>query len=497
MGRPDRRAETRVLRRHHRGARIASGRYQRPRARVVRHEGRRGREAPPMKQDAEIRNFLIERGIEHVKIGVFDTDGVMRGKYLSRDKFLAGLEKNLGFCDVILGWDSNDQLYDNTKFTGWHTAYPDATVRVLPATRRDIPCDPKTALLLGEFAGRAEAVCARGTLRRVLQRAASMGYAVSAAAEFEFFLFEETPQSVREKGYRELKTMTPGAFGYSVLRSSVHSDLYHELLDLGQTMRFPIEGLHTETGPGVLEAALTYCEALEAADRAALFKTCTKGLAERHGLMATFMAKWSNSVPGQSGHLHISLRTTQGESVFHDASKPHEMSEAMRWFLGGQHQLMTELLAMVAGTVNSYSRLIPGYWAPTAAAWGVENRTTALRVIRGGPSSHRIEYRIAAADINPYIALAAALGFGLWGIENRIEPDAPIEGNAYDREHPPHRRLPATLFEAAERLLASKPARALFGDEFVEHYAATRQWEEREFRKAITDWELARYFEII
>jgi len=450
-----------------------------------------------LKQHIEIRNFLIERGIEHVKIGVFDTDGVLRGKYLSRDKFLAALDKNLGFCDVILGWDSSDQLYDNTKFTGWHTAYPDATVRVLPGTQRDIPFEPKTALFLGEFAGPAESVCPRGTLRRVLERAETMGYRVSAAAEFEFFVFEETPDSVREKGYRHLKTMTPGAFGYSVLRSSVHSDLYHELLDLGQTMRFPIEGLHTETGPGVLEAALTYCDALEAADRAALFKTFTKVLAQRRGLMATFMAKWSNSVPGQSGHLHISLRGTGGECVFHDPSKPHEISDIMRWFVGGQQALMPELLAMVAGTVNSYSRLVPGYWAPTSATWGIENRTTALRVIRGGPSSQRVEYRIAAADINPYIALAAAIGCGLWGIEHRIEPDAPIEGNAYEREHPPQRRLPATLYEAAERLCTSRPARALFGDAFVEHYAATRQLEEREFRKAITDWELARYFEII
>jgi glutamine synthetase len=450
-----------------------------------------------LKQDDQIRNFLTERGVEHVKIGVSDTDGILRGKYLSREKFLSALDKNLGFCDVVLGWDSNDQLYDNTRFTGWHTAYPDATVRLLPETMRDIPFEPKTALFLGEFAGRAESVCARGALRRVLERAKGMGFTASAAAEFEFFMFEETPQSVRDKGYRHLKTMTPGAFGYSVLRSSVHSDLYQELLDLGQTMRFPIEGLHTETGPGVLEAALIYCDALEAADRAALFKTYVKVLAQRHGLMATFMAKWSNSVPGQSGHLHISLRTAAGEAVFHDASKAHEMSDAMRWFIGGQQALMPELLAMVAGTVNSYSRLVPGYWAPTSATWGIENRTTALRVIRGGASSQRVEYRIAAADINPYIALAAAIGSGLWGIEQRIEPDAPIEGNAYDREHPAHRRLPATLYEAAERLAASKTARTLFGDAFVDHYAATRQWEEREFRKAITDWELARYFEII
>ncbi|MGA2023179.1 MAG: glutamine synthetase family protein [Steroidobacteraceae bacterium] len=451
----------------------------------------------PIEQQTELRNFLSAQGIEHVKLGVFDGDAVLRGKYLSRDKFLSALDQELGFCDVVLGWDSNDQLYDNTSFTGWHTAYPDASVRVLPATRRTIPFEPKTALFLGEFTGRAEAVCPRATLRRVLARAASLGYAVSAAAEFEFFVFEETPHSLREKGYRGLKTLSPGAFGYSVLRSSVHSDLYDEILGLGQSMRFPIEGLHTETGPGVLEAALTYCEALEAADRAALFKTFLKVLMQRRGLMATFMAKWSNSVPGQSGHLHVSLRRSSGESAFHDPTQPHDMSDTMRWFIGGQQALMPELLAMVACTVNSYSRLVPGFWAPTAASWGVENRTTALRVIRGGPSSQRVEYRIAAADINPYIALAAAIGSGLWGIEQRIEPDAPIQGNAYDLEYPPHRRLPATLYEAAERLAASAAARALFGDAFVEHHAATRQWEEREFRKAITDWELARYFEII
>jgi glutamine synthetase len=446
---------------------------------------------------AAARAFIAERGIEHIKVGVFDGDGILRGKYLSRDKFLSGLDKGIGFCDVVLGWDSNDQLFDNVKYTGWHTAYPDAAVRLMPATCREIPFEPKTALFLGEFAGRAESVCPRATLRRIIERAAGMGYGVSAAAEFEFFMFAETPESVREKGYRQLKTMTPGFFGYSVLRSSVHAALYQELLDLGQAMRFPIEGLHTETGPGVLEAALAYCEALEAADRAALFKTFTKVLAQRHGLMATFMAKWSNAVPGQSGHLHVSLQQRDGSTVFHEPGKPHDMSDAMRWFIGGQQALMPELLAMVASTVNSYSRLVPGYWAPTSATWGIENRTTALRVIRGGASSQRVEYRIAAADINPYLALAAAIGSGLWGIEHRIEPDAPIEGNAYDREHPPARRLPATLHEAAERLAASQAARALFGDAFVEHHAATRQWEEREFRKAVTDWELARYFEII
>jgi glutamine synthetase len=446
---------------------------------------------------AALTALIKDRGIEHVKVGVFDGDGILRGKYLRREKFLAALDKGMGFCDVVLGWDSNDQLFDNVKYTGWHTAYPDAAVRLLPETRRDIPFEPKTLFVLGEFSGSAEAVCPRATLRRILTRAEGMGYAVSASAEFEFFMFRETPESVRDKGYRNLQTMTPGNFGYSVLRSTVQAELCQELLDLGQAMRFPIEGLHTETGPGVLEAALMYCEALEAADRAALFKTFTKALCQRRGLMATFMAKWSQTLPGQSGHLHVSMRRADGSPVFYDAKKPADVSDEMRWFIGGQQALMPEVLAMVASTVNSYSRLVPGYWAPTSATWGVENRTTALRVIRGGASSQRVEYRIAAADINPYIALAAAIGSGLWGIEHRIEPDAAVVGNAYDREHPAGRRLPGTLWEAAERLAASKPARELFGDAFVEHHAATRQWEEREFRRAVTDWELRRYFEII
>jgi len=248
----------------------------------------------------------------------------------------------------------------------------------------------------------------------------------------------------------------------------------------------------------VLEAAIQYCEALEAADRGALFKTYTKVLAQRNGMMATFMAKWSKDWPGQSGHIHTSLiRKSDGKAAFHDPAKPHNMSDEMRWFVGGQQKLMPELLAMIAPTVNSYRRLIPGFWAPTDSTCGIENRTTALRVIPGSAKSQRVEYRVAAADANPYIILAAALGSGLWGIENKIEPEPFVTGNAYDRKFPARLALPRTLWDAAQRLKASKAARELFGDDFVEHYAATREWEEREFRKHISDWELDRYFEII
>ena len=447
---------------------------------------------------ADAATYVRSRDLPFVKVGLTDVDGVMRGKYMARDKFESALEKGFGFCDVVLGWDSNDQLYDNTRLTGWHTAYPDAPVRVLPDTMRLIPFEDDLPFFLAEFEGYAEPACPRGTLRRVLKRAEEMGFAVSAAAEFEFFLFEETPHSARAKGFRDLKNLTPGFFGYSMLRAGVHAEFYHELLELSRRMDFEIEGLHTETGPGVLEAAIRVDDALRAADKAALFKTFTKIFAQRRGWMATFMAKWSRDWPGQSGHLHVSLRDLEtGKGAFHDANAPHFMSETMRHFVGGQQALMPELLAMVACTVNSYTRLIPGFWAPTDAAWGVENRTTALRVIPGSEKAQRVEYRVAAADINPYIALSAAIGSGLWGIENRIDPGEPIGGNAYAVTHPTERALPRSLGEAAERLKRSRAARELFGDVFVDHYAATREWEEREARKAVTDWQLARYFEII
>lgn len=450
-----------------------------------------------IKTAEDAKKLVRDRKLDNVRVGVFDADGIMRGKYMSRDKFFSSLDKGFNFCDVVLGWDSNDQLYDNVKYTGWHTGYPDAEVRILPETARNIPFEGDMVLFLAEFVGKGEEICPRGLLRRVLDRATGMGYSASGACEFEFFLFDETPHSVRAKGYKDLTNITPGFFGYSMLRSSVHADFYEELLETAKEMDFPIEGLHTETGPGVLEAAIAVDEALAAADKAALFKTYTKILAQHRGWMATFMAKWSPDWPGQSGHIHLSLQGKGGKPVFHDKTKPHAMSDAMRHFIGGQQALMPELLAMVASTVNSYSRLIPGFWAPTEASWGIENRTCALRAIPGSEKSQRVEYRISAADINPYIAMAAALGSGLWGIENKIEPDEPVTGSAYDQKFPAKRQLPRTLMEASERLAKSKAARELFGDAFVDHYAATRAWEEREFRKAITDWEMQRYFEII
>ncbi len=285
-------------------------------------------DAREIKTVEDARAVVEARGLAQVKVGVTDIDGVIRGKYMAREKFFSALTSGFNFCDVVFGWDSHDQLYDRATVTGWETGFPDAPVQIDPTTARDIPLEGDMLLFLGNFGGKMSAVCPRSLLQRVIGKAADMGFTATAAAEFEFFVFDETPQSVRDKGYKNLKNLTPGWFGYSMLRSSVESDFYHALMKLALAMDMPLEGLHTETGPGVLEAAIEYSDALLAADRAVLFKTFTKVLAERQGKMATFMAKWSNAYPGQSGHLHLSLKDESGKPVFHEEGKPGAMSDA-------------------------------------------------------------------------------------------------------------------------------------------------------------------------
>ena len=193
---------------------------------------------------ADARAIVEELQLSHVKVGAFDIDGILRGKYMSRSKFESSLDNGFGFCDVVLGWDSRDQLYDNVRYTGWHTGYPDAMVRIIPESCRALPWEDPVVFFLAEFTGAAEKICPRGLLRRVLDRAQALGYQAYAGFEYEFFVFNETPDSIREKGYRNLKPIAPGNFGYSVIRNSVWSDFYRSLLDTCERMDLPLESLH-------------------------------------------------------------------------------------------------------------------------------------------------------------------------------------------------------------------------------------------------------------
>lgn len=446
---------------------------------------------------------LEARGVTRAKVGGFDVDGILRGKYVSLDKLKSALSSGFGFCDVIFGWDIADVLYDNAKVTGWHTGYPDAHAVLDPSTLRLLPWEPGTAALLADFRddqGGAHPACPRALFRGMIDKAKAMGFEAKFGSEFEFFMFQETPRSLQDKGFQNLTSLTPGMFGYSWVREGQQHKLMTDILDGMQAFDIEIEGLHTETGPGVYEVAIRYDDALRAADKAALFKVGMKQIAHEHGLSVTFMAKWNAALPGSSGHLHQSL-WRQGENVFNDASAASGISKTLRHYIGGQCALMPELTALYSPTVNAYKRYVPGVWAPLTATWGVENRTTAIRLIGLGTAAARVEYRQTAADINPYTAMATCLGAGLYGIEHEIEPPAEVRGDAGDgtgtEVDAGKRPIPRTLKEATALLAESKAAREILGAGFVDHYVRTREWEVRQFERAVTDWELKRYFEAV
>lgn len=451
---------------------------------------------------SDVEVAFEERGIRKVKVGLFDIDGVLRGKYISPEKFLSAAQEGFGFCDVVFGWDSTDALYDRSEFTGWHTGYPDALARIDIETFRVVPWEPDTAFFIADLQnadGTPLLLSPRQLLQHVIARAERLGLWPVVSVEYEYFLFEETAHSVREKGYRGMRPLSPGMFGYSVLRASTHANLVHQIIDQMRAYGVEIEGIHTETGPGVYETAIRYDGALQAADKAALFKTGVKEIAARSGRIATFMAKWNPDLPGCSGHVHQSLWERDGaRNLFHDGAGDGGFSELGRHYIGGQMALMPEVMAMVCPTVNSFKRTVPGTWAPTGVTWGVENRTTALRAIPGrSPKTTRVEYRLAGADANPYLAIAAGLASGLYGVERRMEPPPALAGDAYVASDERARPLPRSLEEAVEVFRSSRAAREMFGDAFVDHFSMTREWEVRQFRKAVTDWELQRYFEII
>lgn len=477
---------------------------------------------------AELLHQLESGKVEKVKLAITDIDGVLRGKVMSFEKFRSIAGKGFGFCDVVFGWDAGDQAYDNGAFTGWHTGYPDAVAAIDPGTFRRVPWEGGLPFLLADFregagsdavgvaARDALGVCPRGLLKKVIQQAAAEGYTAYFSQEFEWFNFIASSDDPARRSFQDLKPMTQGMFGYSILRASQGSAYFHELFDGLKQFGVPLEGLHTETGPGVYEAAILYSDVLEAADRAVLFKAGVKEIAHRHGILPTFMAKVSETLPGCSGHVHQSLWSADGgkageesgaadsggtgghggRNLFYDAGSPTGMSPLMESYMAGQLHCLPYILPMVAPTVNSYKRLVEGAWAPTTLTWAIDNRTTALRALPGGASSTRLETRVVGSDSNPYLAMAACLAAGLYGVRHGLKLTIPAtKGSGYADKS--HGVLPRNLWEATQAMKESSLARELFGDAFTDHFVRTREWEWRQFGRVVTDWELKRYFEII
>ncbi|MCS6823407.1 MAG: glutamine synthetase family protein [Cytophagaceae bacterium] len=447
----------------------------------------------------QIFEYVSKHPSGKVKLAVCDIDGVLRGKYISAEKFFSVVNHPLGFCDVVFGWDMTDLAYDNVLVTGWHTGYPDAQVVLDLKTFRMIPWEQDIPFVLGCFVDNHKNpahYCPRQLLIKVIQRLESAGYTAFCAQEFEWFNFRETAKTIQQKDFRNLEPLTPGMFGYSVLRSTMENAYFTDLFDLLKKFNIPLEGLHTETGPGVYEAAIAYSPALEAADRATLFKTAVKEIAYQHGILASFMAKWNENLPGCSGHVHQSLWDNLSQTnLFYDEHSENSMSSIMQQYIAGQLYCMPHILPMYAPTINSYKRLVEGAWAPTTITWAIDNRTVALRALPGSAKSTRLETRVVGSDANPYLAMAACLASGLYGIQHQLSLQQPTLGNGY-LDHT-HGRLPKNLIEATMLMKQSPVAKELFGESFVEHFCLTREWEWKQYSKAVTDWELRRYFEII
>jgi len=430
-----------------------------------------------------------------VKVAISDIDGILRGKVINVDKFLSLLDGGFGFCDVVFGWDCADVCYDNSKFTGWHTGYPDALAQIDLNTFREVPWDNNIPFFLGDFEGLE--ICPRQLLKKINKKSLDMGFSPMFAQEYEWFNFAETSENLHDTNFNNPKPLTKGMFGYSILRSSQNKEYFNDLFDLCGKFKIPIEGIHTETGPGVYEVAILYTDILESADRSLLFKTAAKEIGHKHGVIPTFMAKISPELPGCSGHLHQSLwNKSKSKNLFYDAKDKNNMSETMKHYLAGILELLPDILPFFAPTINSYKRLVEGMWAPTTVTWGIDNRTTTIRCLPGSEKATRMELRVVGSDVNPYLAMSASLAAGLYGIEKKLKLKIkPTVGNGYEDKS--NGVLPTNLWEATQNMKNSKIVNKIFGKEFIQHFSATREWEWRQHQIAVTDWEKKRYFEVI
>jgi len=430
-----------------------------------------------------------------LQYAIIDMDGVLRAKNIHHQKLRSGLGKGLGFCDVIFGWDMVDEVYGHLQESG-HRGFPDVKASIdMDSFRMLTLGGEETPFLLADFRNadsRVAEICPRTLLYTQQEKALEMGFLPYFGGELEWFVFEETPASLTQKDHRSPQSLSPGMFGYSGLRLAQFADFWRLLWNRCESGNVPLEGLHTETGPGAYEAALQKAPVLEAADRVALFKHLTKSVYLEQRRMASFMAKWSADLPGCGGHIHQSLWDKEGNVNLFQATKG-EPNALLSQYLAGQLLCLPVLMPMLAPTINSYKRLAGGDWAPRTATWGYDNRTAALRLITLTERSARLENRVPGADAHPHLAMAACLAAGLYGIEHKLslEQAASLDSGYGGPE------LPLTLKEATAAMEASDLPKQLFGERFVSHFIQTRKWEVAQYEKQVGEWERKRYMEII
>ncbi|MDN4596690.1 glutamine synthetase family protein [Leifsonia virtsii] len=449
-----------------------------------------------------VESFVKEHDIKVIKLGAVDIDGLWRGKRLSAQYFVeAAYSAGTNICNILFGWDIEDASISDLTFTGWHTGYPDVNLRPDLSTLRTVPGEPGVASVICDIYqpdGSLLPISPRQVLQRVVERSNNLGYAPICAYEFEFYLFEGTARELSRRSWRDLEPISTGNHTYSVYRDTGSDHVIGLIRDRLADQGVFIEASNSEHGAGQFEVNIHYGDALRAADSALVLKNTVKEIAAQHGLTASFMAKVNKNHAGSSGHVHQSLVSEAGgEALFANPGNPAELSELGMAYLAGLVSGTRDLTAIYLPTINSYKRVEGGQWAGSSSTWGLDNRTVAIRSIPSAGPAARVENRVAGADANPYLVLAANIASGLSGIEQKLTPPPAVIGNAYEKDTDASLRLPNSLEPATEVFAESALAKEYFGEEFVRHYAETRRWEVRQFHTAVTDWEVARYLEHI
>ncbi len=465
-------------------------------------------ETPPLEQSASMMTLAtlphqIRSGdIDTVVVAFPDLQGRPVGKRVTGTFFLEHvLDHGIEACDYLLACDVDMDPLPGYQFATWETGYGDVNAVIDPLTVRPLPWLPGSAMVLCDLLtmdGEPVEVSPRRILRRQLERAAERGLEVKCATELEFYLFLDSFAEAAQKNWQGLVPHADTIEDYQLLQTSREEYIIGRIRNQMVEAGIPIEFSKGEAGIGQHEINITYGGALEVADRHLVFKNGVKEIASGFGRAATFMAKWSMESAGSSCHIHTSLWDATTDTPLmapaDGESSPSGFSTKGQQWVAGQIHAAQQLAWCFAPYVNSYRRYVPDSWAPTAVVWGEDNRTCGFRAVGAG-AGRRVESRIPGADVNPYIALAAAIAGGLWGIDHGLELEPAFTGNAYKAPEVP--RIPATLAEAIDTLAASEVAAEAFGPEVHHHLLNTARQEWAKANSVVTDWELARNFERI
>ncbi|MEU8791705.1 glutamine synthetase family protein [Streptomyces sp. NPDC048643] len=449
---------------------------------------------PPLAVE-ELRALVAAGEIDTVVLAFPDMQGRLQGKRFAAPFFLDEvLEHGTEGCNYLLAVDTDMNTVEGYAMSSWDRGYGDFAMHPDLGTLRRVPWNEGTALLIADLAwndGSPVVAAPRQILRRQLDRLAELGYTAQVGTELEFIVFKDTYEHAWDTGYRGLTPANQYNIDYSVLGTGRIEPLLRRIRNEMQAAGLTVESAKGECNPGQHEIAFKYDEALVTCDQHAVYKTGAKEIASQEGVSLTFMAKY-NEREGNSCHIHLSLADADGTNAMAgSAQDPGGMSEVMRHFLAGQLAALRDFSLLYAPNINSYKRFQPGSFAPTAVAWGYDNRTCSLRVVGHGRSM-RFENRLPGGDVNPHLAVAGLVAAGLYGVEHKLELPEACAGNAYTSEYD---HVPTTLREAAELWENSPIARAAFGDEVVAHYRNMARVELEAFDAAVTDWELRRSFE--